>query len=117
MASLLEASCFSLRLVTELDRDFNKVRAARCPVLHQVLLAPTKDPKQPLTTWAKHRVSFAQRGDTGVEPLRRCLRAGEPAIGPDNGPATMSKPTPFLQARRLTQRQNIYSHNHFHCNC
>lgn len=73
MASLLEASCFSLRLVTELDRDFNKVRAARCPVLHQVLLAPTKGPKLPLATWAKHRVGFAQRGDTGAEPLSQCL--------------------------------------------
>lgn len=53
MASLWGVSCFGLRLATKLVRDFNRVRAARSPLLHQVPV-PKKGPKLLLAAWAKH---------------------------------------------------------------
>lgn len=82
MASLFEASCFSLRLVTELVRELSKVRAARCHFFIKCSWLQQRTRGHCLQPGQNMGFSSAQRGDAGVGPPSQHLQAEEPGAAP-----------------------------------
>lgn len=102
MASLFEASCFSLTLVTELVRELKKVRAARCHFF-------INRSRSPPATWAKHGVQLCPErghrcGATESTSASRRARSWSPVkVLP------LSKASPLDSHRHEGGGQNVFT--------